>query len=60
MQVAANASHGSWAVHLHDREDGSAEFRAQTMGEALAKLQELLESAPFTMAELEALGFRQT
>lgn len=60
MQVAADAAHGSWAVHLHDREDGSAEFRAQTMQDALAKLQEMLESAPFTMAELEALGFRQT
>jgi hypothetical protein len=60
MQVAADAAHGSWAVHLHDREDGSAEFRAPTMEAALAKLQELLESAPFTMAELEALGFRQT
>jgi hypothetical protein len=60
MQVAADATHGSWAVHLHDREDGSAEFRAQTVGEAVEKLQELLDSAPFTMAELGALGFRQT
>jgi hypothetical protein len=60
MQVAGDSAHGSWAVHLHDREDGAAEFRAPTMGEAVEKLQELLESAPFTMAELEALGFRQT
>jgi hypothetical protein len=28
------------------------------MAEVLAKLQEVLESAPFNMNELEALGFR--
>ena len=33
-------------------------FKASTMQEALAKLREVLESAPFTMNELEALGFR--
>jgi len=54
-----NADAGSpWAVHLHDSSDGAALFDAATMAEALAKLQELLDSAPFNMNELGALGFR--
>jgi len=48
---------GTWAVHIHDRDDGAMLFRAPSMQAALAKLGELLESAPFAMAELEALGF---
>jgi len=47
-----------WAVHLHDSDDGAALFDAPDMAAALAKLQEVLESAPFNMNELEALGFR--
>jgi len=47
-----------WAINLHDNDDGAALFEAPTLPEALAKLQEILESAPFTMTELEALGFR--
>jgi hypothetical protein len=45
-------------VQLHDRDDGAAVFNVPAMQEALAKLREVLESAPFTMNELEALGFR--
>jgi hypothetical protein len=47
-----------WAVALHDSDDGAALFEAPTMQEALAKLQEVIASAPFAMDELEALGFR--
>jgi len=47
-----------WAVQLHDCDDGAALFDAPDMGGALAKLQEVLECAPFNMDELEALGFR--
>ena len=57
LQAAAGAGLGSWEVHLHDRDDGAMLHRAPTMQAALAKLGELLESAPFAMAELEALGF---
>lgn len=57
MQVGADGAPGSWAVHLHDRDDGAAMFEAPTMKEALDKLQEVLECAPFDMAELEGLGF---
>jgi hypothetical protein len=48
----------AWAVHIHDSDDGAALCDAPTMPEALAKLAEVLESAPFHMNELEALGFR--
>jgi hypothetical protein len=58
LQVSADAAPGSWAVQLHDRDDGAAVFHAPTMQEAVAKLHEVLESAPFNMNELEALGFR--
>jgi hypothetical protein len=57
FQLNADAS-SPWAVHLHDSSDGAALFDAATMAEALAKLQELLDSAPFNMNELGALGFR--
>lgn len=57
LQLSAAAAAG-WAVHLHDSDDGVAVFDAPTMGAALAKLQDVLASAPFNMNELEALGFR--
>jgi hypothetical protein len=57
FQVSADALTSPWAVHLHDSDDGAALFDAPTMVGALAKMQEVLESAPFTLKELEALGF---
>jgi hypothetical protein len=47
-----------WAVHLHDCDDGIAIFDTPTMQEALAKLMDVIASAPFAMVEIEALGFR--
>jgi len=52
------ATPSSWALSIHDSDDGAASFEAGTMQEALAKLEEILASAPFNMNELEALGFR--
>ena len=51
---------GHWAVHVHDREDGACLFNTPKLPEALAKLEEVLASAPFHLNELEALGFRLT
>jgi hypothetical protein len=51
-------TNSAWAVHLHDSGDGIAIFDAPSMTVALAKIQELTESTPFAMTELEALGFR--
>jgi len=49
-----------WVVQLHDAEDGAVIFETPVMAEALEKAQELIESAPFNMNELEVLGFRIT
>lgn len=48
----------SWMVNLHDAEDGAVLFAASSMSDALAKVEELLASAPFHLKELAELGFR--
>ena len=58
FQIGADPLAGPWVVQLHDSDDGAAVFDAPDMAAALAKVQEVLESAPFNMNELEALGFR--
>lgn len=58
LQLGADPAGDGWAVHLHDSDDGAAMFDSPTMQDALAKLQEVLASAPFHMNELGALGFR--
>ena len=51
-------STGAWEIHLHDSEDGAAVFSTPAHTDVLAKLQEVLASAPFHLNELPALGFR--
>jgi hypothetical protein len=58
MEMGAGATVGSWAVQVHDCDDGAAAFTAANMKEALAKLQEVLDSAPFNMNELGGLDFK--
>jgi len=58
FHVGADDASGSWAVHVHDSDDGAALFNAPTLAEALQKMQELIASAPFHLNELAALGFR--
>ena len=52
------ASDAPWAIHVHDSDDGVAIFDAPTMMEALIELKDVIDSAPFAMSEIEALGFR--
>jgi hypothetical protein len=47
----------SWAVHIHDSDDGMAFADVLNIAAALEKMQEVLASAPFNMNELAALGF---
>jgi hypothetical protein len=47
-------------VHVHDSEDGATRFSTPKLSDALAKLEEVLASAPFHLGELEALGFQMT
>lgn len=47
----------SWCIQVLDSDNDTAFFQSASFSEAVAKLQELLGSAPFHLAELEALGF---
>jgi hypothetical protein len=58
MELGAEAPAGSWAIQIHDNDDGAAVFNAPSMQAALSKLQEVLDSAPFNMNELGGLDFR--
>ena len=58
LQLGADRATSTWAVHLHDCDDGAAMFESATLAEALAKLQEVIASAPFHLNELGAIGFR--
>ena len=58
LQMNDGSGPGSWALQVHDCDDGAAVFSAAAMLEAFAKLQEILDCAPFNMNELGALGFR--
>jgi hypothetical protein len=58
LQTGTEAAPGHWAVQVHDSDDGAAVFDAADMAGAFAKLQEVLDSAPFDMGELGGLGFR--
>ena len=57
LQLSA-AVDARWAIHLHDGDDGLAIFEAATMSEVLAKLMDVVASAPFSMNELVGLDFR--
>jgi hypothetical protein len=54
--IAEGASAADWSIHLHDSDDGAVHYRASSIQDALAKFQEILESAPFHLSELEAIG----
>lgn len=58
LQLTADLLAGGWSLHLHDSDDGAAMCDAPTLPDALAKLEELIASAPFHLSELVALGFR--
>lgn len=55
---SGGSSAGSWAIHLHDTDDGASFFQAPDLKAALGKLHELLETAPFHLGELEDFGFK--
>jgi len=59
LQLGADPVTGGWSVHLHDSDDGAALCDLPTLTEALAKVQEVVSSAPFHMNELESLGFHR-
>lgn len=58
FQAPADAGGGAWGLHIHDGGDAVSVCEVGSQAEALAKLQDLLASAPFQLSELETLGFR--
>ncbi|MET0262959.1 MAG: hypothetical protein ABW223_08685 [Rariglobus sp.] len=48
----------TWVVKLHDAEDGSSSCELPSEKAAVEKLQEVISSAPFSLAELDALDFK--
>lgn len=59
VQMGASGTEGPWELHIHDREDDVARCETATLAEALAKLQDVLASAPFLLSELALFGFRE-
>jgi hypothetical protein len=57
LQLGLDPASG-WAVQLHDGDDGAATCEVPTQAAALAKLEEVCMSAPFSLDELAALDFR--
>ena len=58
FQGGAHTSTAPWTVQLHDSFGGGVACDAATLPLALAKVQEVLASAPFAMDELADLGFK--
>jgi hypothetical protein len=58
LEAGPGTPPGSWALQIHDNDDGAAVFAASDLAAALAKLREVLDSAPFNMNELGGLDFR--
>ena len=56
-QLGADAKTARWAVIVHDNDDGAERFETDSRQEALDKVTELVESAPFRLDELAGLGF---
>jgi len=48
----------TWAVTLHDSDDGSSTLQVPMLPEALSAWQDVLASAPFALNELGTLGFK--
>lgn len=53
----STAADGAWGIYLHDAEDGAARCELPTRAAAIERFREMLASAPFQLAELDALGF---
>ena len=57
FEVLHSGAPATWAVQVHDSDDGLSVAEAPTLAEALHLLQDTLASAPFHLSELDALGF---
>ena len=58
IEVVHPGAAATWAVQLHDADDGASTFDAASLPDALAVLQDVFASAPFHLSELAVLGFK--
>jgi hypothetical protein len=58
LETPADATGNTWALHVHDSDDGLALCALAAQTDAFEKLHELIASAPFQLSELPELGFR--
>jgi hypothetical protein len=57
LYQAGSAAGGAWGIYLHDAEDGLARCELPDQASAVERFREVIASAPFQLAELDALGF---
>ncbi len=60
FHVGPDEATGAWEIHVHDSEDGACALSTPARADVLAKVEEVIASAPYHLTELEALGFRLT
>lgn len=58
FESGAGDAKSTWAIHLHDAEDGASYLQVPDLPSAFASVKELIETAPFHLNELEAFGFK--
>ena len=58
FQSGGSSAPGTWAIHLHDADDGASFYQAPDLPTALAVLHDLLDTAPFHLSELDDFGFK--
>lgn len=59
FHIGPDADTGSWVIQVHDSLDGICEFKTPLLADALAKMQELIASAPYHLDELVDLGLQK-
>ncbi len=57
LYEAGSSGGGAWGIYLHDAEDGLARCELPDRAAAVERFREVIASAPFQLAELDALGF---
>lgn len=60
FHVGPDETNGRWEIHVHDSDDGACIHAVPSRAHALAKLEEVIASAPFHLSELDGLGFALT
>ena len=58
FETGGGDAQSTWAIHLHDADDGASSLQVPDLSTAVANVKELIDTAPFHLSELEAFGFK--